>query len=961
MDDVSARRLREDIESTPESEVLWNLRRLLWEAFAEEDGDAALRILKATRDDYDAWRLKEALRLHSTQKRCSKKQGHSQSQAESSTQLVELTPTTGAGPGLLQQHLNPSAPFSFTEQDYGVGHDQEDSNSSRNAGTSFRKTRGAKYAFSWATARGRRAEPSVELDVSSERGAAHPNATTPLHEAARLGHDKLVQFLLSNPLVDINARNGAGRTPLIMAAGGVTEQEASRAWSSTATPLGIRVPQPVPTTQAQQQQSTSSPTSKAARAVRRFIRAGLLSKSRSADARSESKQQQQYAIRLSDSNHKRLLINRTNTTLTILAYSHPDDGSDHAGQGPSINSVDALGRTALHYAAEMGRTEVCQAIANSFGAMLTVVDDMGRTPIDLAGAQAQCKELAAYLEARAILYVDPYGMDEELLAAVEKQRNYSSRKSDQGRADTSKSYLVPPFAWFETWDMAQVQIEREARIDCCLASIQRVSRLKMQDQVKAQKNAQMKSLETEIPWFVDALQVEQRTSGSADGDHGNDMVVVDSNDCQPHTEPLIEEPINTGMQMQSETESEMETPAVSDDEKNEECIEKLPLVSTVDDEPRLGVASVSGHDADSDMRPASIGKQGSETKPTPEKDASLTVNAANDNSNDCDDADSNGAVRLADNDMGDQEAPALVRTDYDVFEHVHKAHIELLLKHHQWDGEMVIKRFAESPYAAFMEAEVPIPVSVGVRSELATHGSTDMELMCLICCDAFDSQSTNFRHLTGCKHSFCVGCLGDYLTMHANARTSGMTIACPHHDCNVPLTPLEIAELSPTTDVFERLLVCSSDSFVGAAKDLRYCPHPGCSGIVKINAPVFVKSNGIDSSVLDIVGATCTATSVGMGPSCDYTYEGMADTNYCNAKSMIPPRKAHRFCFGCGETGIHWPCPCDRLEEWKMEIEKRVEEAKEEGGAGIDGHDDIAQKLWLKTNTRPCPKVCKAP
>jgi hypothetical protein len=76
----------------------------------------------------------------------------------------------------------------------------------------------------------------------------------------------------------------------------------------------------------------------------------------------------------------------------------------------------------------------------------------------------------------------------------------------------------------------------------------------------------------------------------------------------------------------------------------------------------------------------------------------------------------------------------------------------------------------------------------------------------------------------------------------------------------------------------------------------------------------------------------------------------------------MQPIKAHRFCSACGETKIHWPVPCDTLEKWKEKIEEEIGQLdEEEGGAkNSNGFDDVAQRLWMKANTRPCPK-CKCP
>jgi hypothetical protein len=118
----------------------------------------------------------------------------------------------------------------------------------------------------------------------------------------------------------------------------------------------------------------------------------------------------------------------------------------------------------------------------------------------------------------------------------------------------------------------------------------------------------------------------------------------------------------------------------------------------------------------------------------------------------------------------------------------------------------------------------------------------------------------------------------------------------------------------------------------------------------------------MDQTLLHTVGAVCTASH----PSCPIssarlTYEGVCDSNYTNAKSTVPIRKAHRFCFACGDTRHHWPVSCDHLSKWESVVKTQVKDVIQSETDEIDAekadYSDVAQKLWLKTNTRPCPKV----
>jgi hypothetical protein len=159
--------------------------------------------------------------------------------------------------------------------------------------------------------------------------------------------------------------------------------------------------------------------------------------------------------------------------------------------------------------------------------------------------------------------------------------------------------------------------------------------------------------------------------------------------------------------------------------------------------------------------------------------------------------------------------------------------------------------------------------------------------------------------------------------------------------------------MSPDSDVYGRLLDAANEHFVMSAEDLRFCPHPGCTGIVKFNFPSYIKAAGVSPDLLSIAGAVCTAVH-GNAERCSPTYEGVYDPNYFNASSLDQPLRAHRFCFECGDTEVHWPVPCKRLDEWKSTVQEEIEEV--DGEDGTD-YNDVAQKLWLKANTRPCPKV----
>ena len=155
-----------------------------------------------------------------------------------------------------------------------------------------------------------------------------------------------------------------------------------------------------------------------------------------------------------------------------------------------------------------------------------------------------------------------------------------------------------------------------------------------------------------------------------------------------------------------------------------------------------------------------------------------------------------------------------------------------------------------------------------------------------------------------------------------------------------------------------RLFDANTEKFVASSEDYKFCPHPGCKGIVKRIPQPFLVSNDIDLNFMNYAGAVCVGipsenSTIGEGYS--LTYEGVHDPGYYNCRSKRQPKRAHRFCFECGE-GMHWPVTCDRLEEWKQKMREQIREVQGDD-VNENSVNEVAQKLWMKANTRPCPEV----
>ena len=158
---------------------------------------------------------------------------------------------------------------------------------------------------------------------------------------------------------------------------------------------------------------TKGSARKAAKRVGKMLSSALGPSTKDLAQNDQTRQNQKKKIRANPNRLNHISTERMDAVLALLSWVQPE-----TGEGPSLNAVDADGRTALHYSAEMGRTDVCMAILSNFGAMLTVIDEIGaRTPCELAAHRGH-DDLAAQLEARALLYIDPYGLDDELMASV---------------------------------------------------------------------------------------------------------------------------------------------------------------------------------------------------------------------------------------------------------------------------------------------------------------------------------------------------------------------------------------------------------------------------------------------------------------------------------------------------------------------------------------------------------------
>jgi Ankyrin repeats (many copies) len=723
--------------------------------------------------------------------------------------------------------------------------------------------------------------------------------TTPIHEVARLGHVALLKRILRHSNVDYDARNGCGRTILHCAAGGLASYESENEMITTidadtgmsisrvgngsdmdaevfAYPVGIRAPRyPIEKLDIDSRkersltQRTKSLFSNAARAV--TIRWSPRLSSNTSNVSTVSKDLPLFGQTLSDSDNSPLKRgDRIEIVLAILNWKEKssttidddveevftDDTTpsftlyDHS-TGVSINAVDtALNRTALHYAAELGRTEICESILSfSYAAMLTIVDTFGRTPCELAALRSH-RSLSSYLEARALLYVDPYGTEEDLLNTVSMAAN------NHNDVEFYRN-LEAPFCCFETNTLSVVDKQREQIVQ----NVMDLMHLILSDFVEHQDAAS----------DAKAVQVKMDTAAS---------------DCANELEPA-----STNEEIFFDTAFDIDTTVNRDDDPNDAKMdhkEKYPYSSKEWNFFQIGI---------------------------------------------------------------------------------HEGHIEKYLTFHHWIVADAMVAFKNNPFASFQAAQVPTPnrlLPVDISIDKPEQLSQDV---CLICCDEFDSNVDKWKQLSTCDHGFCTECLDDYFL---TSTSSGFVIECPHHSCNSLLSRQDILDVAPPeSSTYNRLHHSAIDTFIVSSNSYAYCPYPGCGDNTAIH--VLLPKRLLDAGVFKFIGAVCTnvdkvdiiADSAEVSDKNDrppiVTYEGVHDSLHYNIVDMVQPKLAHRFCFQCGDKRIHWPVTCSRLQEWKSTIVEQVGEDVHDSAASrsdaTTNFNDVAHNLWMKANTRPCPKV----
>lgn len=179
--------------------------------------------------------------------------------------------------------------------------------------------------------------------------------------------------------------------------------------------------------------------------------------------------------------------------------------------------------------------------------------------------------------------------------------------------------------------------------------------------------------------------------------------------------------------------------------------------------------------------------------------------------------------------------------------------------------------------------------------KLLVHNSMDL---CPICCS---DESKDMLSLE-CNHGFCEDCLKSYFTNQITNEGLAQTIVCPDFECEILIDEDTIIRFLSNNEfaknIYTKIIL---NSYVTNNPRARWCPGKSCGHIIN-------------------------ATSL----TSAYNYAQLITCYNCKTS----------FCFQCTQPW-HDPIKCILLLQWNKKM-----------------LDDSQTVLWLKANTKSCPK-CK--
>jgi ariadne-1 len=214
----------------------------------------------------------------------------------------------------------------------------------------------------------------------------------------------------------------------------------------------------------------------------------------------------------------------------------------------------------------------------------------------------------------------------------------------------------------------------------------------------------------------------------------------------------------------------------------------------------------------------------------------------------------------------------------------------LLLRTHEWNKERLIERWMEDSAAVLKKAGISSGDLVTKPKKLAA------KLECPICLD--DTTNEN-SYALGCGHRYCTPCWTRYLTTALQSAHTAVSTRCPFPKCGALVHDDAFRQHLSKQD-YARYEQFVRRSFVDSNPKAKWCPAPGCSRAVRVDA----------ASRRAAVRCSC----------------GLS------------------FCFSCcdGDIGDHSPATCADVEAWLSKASSESENL-----------------TWLAANTKKCPK-CSA-
>lgn len=221
---------------------------------------------------------------------------------------------------------------------------------------------------------------------------------------------------------------------------------------------------------------------------------------------------------------------------------------------------------------------------------------------------------------------------------------------------------------------------------------------------------------------------------------------------------------------------------------------------------------------------------------------------------------------------------------------------EVLLRHKGWSGERLMEAFWDAPDKLKKECGVDT-WSGGADAETVMNLDSDVSLpagapvTCRIC---FMEVPASESLGAPCGHMFCKDCYNMYLDNAVEERQC-VCATCPEDKCTTVVPPNLWTRALEDPAKLQKYRTFRIDNFIANSKDLRWCPAPGCTKVVRAGALV---------------------TSVKCSPGgCGFA-----------------------FCMKCGEEA-HQPASCQLLEMWVEKCQNESETAN-----------------WILANTKRCPK-----